>query len=166
MSLRPSLVNNILEFYHSKEKDVELEFRSKASIRAESPLGQRDLLGLLSNILENPPHGCNSKGEISIDIFEKNRKLVNLCHNSALTPVTFQDGIHRLKDEKVVASAASYAQWPVSTGLAGTLLLIVKLKISFLLPKRPSDGFLYASGRDDRLVLLILQVLQIGLPPA
>lgn len=94
------LVSNILGVYHGKATSAGIDFHPQVSLKADCGVGQRDLLGLLSNLLENALHGCDGKGEISLKLFSQDGKLVILCENTALTPVLFQEGIPHAKKRK------------------------------------------------------------------
>lgn len=90
-----TMVNNILEVYSQRAKTAGIAFTTNVELAERCPVGQRDLMGLLSNILENALHGAQRepKGTIALELFEKGNKLIIRCTNSATAPVQFQEGI-------------------------------------------------------------------------
>ena len=90
-----TMANNMLEVYSQRAKKAGIAFQADVELAESCPVGQRDLMGLLSNILENALHGAQQepKGTIALELFEKGNKLIIRCTNTAIAPIQFHEGI-------------------------------------------------------------------------
>lgn len=90
-----TMANNILEVYSQRAKVAGVVFTAQVELAERCPVGQRDLMGLLSNVLENALHGAQQepKGTIGLQLFEKGNKLIVRCTNTAVAPIQFREGI-------------------------------------------------------------------------
>lgn len=89
------MVNNILGVYAHRAQDAGVAFLPQVGLEEDCPVRRRDLMSLLSNLLENALHGSEGakNAEIVLKLFTKDNKLVIICENTAPRLVRFEDGI-------------------------------------------------------------------------